>query len=135
MKKVKVFNHVMTVMMIAVVMLTLVPVNAKVSKGSLNQFYVTRKYKMADEARTKKSDSGSTVDLKKDSGCAWIQYKVLNKHGKVGAQSMVQRGSKSVTNWRLDSYKGSCTIYLRRAYGDKDAHSTIVKGTWSPDYF
>ena len=33
MKKVKVFNHVMTVMMIAVVMLTLVPVNAKVSKG------------------------------------------------------------------------------------------------------
>lgn len=65
MKKVKVFNHVMTVMMIAVVMLTLVPVNAKVSKGSLNQFYVTRKYKMADEARTKKSDSGSTVDLKR----------------------------------------------------------------------
>ena len=60
---------------------------------------------------------------------------ILNKHGKVGAQSMVQRGSKSVTNWRLDSYKGSCTIYLRRAYGDEDAHSTIVKGTWSPDYF
>lgn len=83
----------------------------------------------------KTTDNQETViNLKNDSGCAWITFRMKNKNGggTYGAVAL-QRGTRASMSTSGAESGEKYKLGMSKTYNTGGGEVTIVEGTWSPD--
>lgn len=80
------------------------------------------------------SKQETVVNLRNDSGCAWITFRMKNKNGggNYGAVAL-QRGTRASMSTAGAEKDESYKLGMSKTYNTGGGEVTIVEGTWSPD--